>query len=104
MNKNPNLLWFSALILGWLFDFLFWDQTIGVNFAIFAALCVLGGLLLLWQAGQRPSRGVLWRIPPLLFYMSVPFLRTEPMTVALAVAFTILLMGLGAISYSGGRW
>ena len=35
VNKNPNLLWFSALLLGWLFDFLFWGQQIGVNFAIF---------------------------------------------------------------------
>ncbi len=104
LNKNPNLLWFSALILGWLFDFLFWDQTIGVNFAIYTALCVLGGLLLLWRAGQPPARGVLWLIPPLLFFMSVPAIRTEPMTVSLSVLFTILLAGLGAISYLGGRW
>ncbi len=104
MNKNPNLLWFSALILGWLFDFLFWDQSLGLNFAIYSALCVVGGLLLLWRSGQRPRRTVLWLIPPLLFFISVPFVRAEPMTVGLAVLFTILLAGLGAISYLGGRW
>ncbi len=104
MNKNPNLLWFSALILGWLFDFLFWGQSIGVNFAIFMALCVLGGVLLLWRAGQPPSRRVLWLIPPLLFFISVPFVRDEPMTVFLSVLFALLLAALGVISYLGGRW
>src|SRR5512135_577985 len=104
MKKNPNLLWFSALILGWLFDFLFWDQQLGLNFAIYSALCVLGGLILLWRAGQPPARGILWLIPPLLFFMSVPFVREEPMTVSLAVLFTIMLAGIGAISYLGGRW
>ncbi len=104
MNKNPNLLWISALILGWFFDFLFWDQQIGVNFAIFISLCVLGGILLLWRTGQPPARGVLWLIPPLLFFISVPFVRTEPMTVSLSVLFAILLAGLAAISYTGGRW
>jgi hypothetical protein len=34
----------------------------------------------------------------------VPFMRAEPMTVFLGVLFTILLAGLGAISYLGGRW
>src|SRR5512135_3765305 len=104
MKKNPNLLWFSALILGWLFDFLFWDQQMGVNFAVYAALCVLGGLILLWRTGQPPARSILWLIPPLLFFMTVPLIRAEPMSVALSVLFTVLLMGVGAISYLGGRW
>jgi hypothetical protein len=104
MNKNPNLLWFSALILGWLFDLLFWDQQLGANFDVYMVLLVLGGILLLWRAGQPPARGILWLIPPLLFFLGVPLVREEPMTVSLSVLFAILLAGIGAVSYLGGRW
>lgn len=105
MKKNPNLLWISALILGWLFDFLFWGQSLGVNFTIYAAICILGGFgLLILSARQRPARGTLGLVPPLLFFMVVPFVRAEPMTVFLSVLFTVMLAGLIAISYLGGRW
>src|SRR5512135_959140 len=104
MKNNPNVLWISALILGWLFDFLFWGQSLGVNFTIYAALCVIGGLFLLRLSRQPTARGILWLIPPLLFFMAVPFVRTEPMTVFLSVLFTILLAGVASISYLGGRW
>ncbi len=104
MTKNPTLLWLSAIILGWLFDLLFWGQSIGANFAIYTTLCVLGGLLLLWNSGQRPAWSVFWLIPALLLFMAVPLVRAEPMTVFLGVLFTILLAGLAAISYVSGRW
>ncbi len=105
MKKNPNVLWISALILGWLFDFLFWRQALGINFTIYAAICILGGfLLLVLFARQRPARGAIWLVPPLLFFMAVPFVRAEPMTVFLSVLFTVMLAGLIAISYLGGRW
>ncbi len=32
MKKNPNLLWITAIVLGWLFDLLFWKQSFGINF------------------------------------------------------------------------
>ena len=63
MKKNPNLLWIVAILLGGLFDFLFWQQSFGVNFAIFTVCCLLGGFLLLWVSGLRPARGTLWLIP-----------------------------------------
>ncbi len=30
MKKTPNLLWAAAIVLGWLFDFLFWKQSFGI--------------------------------------------------------------------------
>jgi hypothetical protein len=104
MKKNPNLLWITAIVLGGLFDFLFWKQSFGINFAIFAALCLIGGFFLLWINNQRPARGTFWLIPLILFFAAITFARTEPMTVFLGIVFTLFLMGVLANTFLGGRW
>ena len=104
MKKNPNLLWIVAIALGWLFDFLFWKQAPGVNFAIFVMLCLVGGFFLLWRDEKHASRGSLWLIPLILFFAAVTFIRAEPLTIFLAVVFTLFLMAVLAMTYLGGRW
>jgi uncharacterized protein DUF4153 len=104
MKKNPNLLWITAIALGWSFDFLFWEKSPGINFAIFTVLCLIGGFLLLAGDARRPARGTLWLIPLILFFAAVTFVRLEPMTVFLAVVFTLFLMSVLAVTFLGGRW
>ncbi len=104
MKKNPNKLWIVAFALGWLADFLFWKRTPGVNFAIFAALCLLAAFSLLLADGLRPRPATLILILPFIFFAAVTFVRAESMTSFLAVAFTLLIMALIAVSYLGGRW
>jgi hypothetical protein len=106
MKKNPNLLWITAIILGWSFDLLFWPwkEPDGVNFAIFTLLCLIGGFLVLWLEKKRPGRGTLWLIPLILFFAATTFIRLEPLTVFLGVVFTLFLSGILAISFLGGRW
>ena len=104
MKKNPNLLWIVAIVLGWLFDFLFWKKPAGINFAIFTVLCLLGGFFLLWRDEKPASRGALWLIPLILFFDAVTFIRAEPLTVFLAALFTLFLMAVLAMTYLGGRW
>lgn len=104
MRSKPNRLWWSALLLGWAFDFLFWKKAPGVNFTIYVLLCLLTGTLLLRGAGHRPARSI-WS---LMLFILIPalmtFVRLEPMTVFLSVALTLFLMGVVAVSYLGGRW
>src|SRR5918993_2802594 len=57
--KQPNRLWVMVLLLGWIFDFLFWQRAVGINFAIFSTLCLLGGMFLLFAEGHRPARSSL---------------------------------------------
>lgn len=102
--KRPGLLVIVALVLGWIFDFLFWEQTVGVNFPIFLTLCLLGGLYWLISSGLLPSKKSLFLIVPFLFFGVASFLRREPLTVFLAFTFTLLSIGLFATSYLGGRW
>jgi hypothetical protein len=104
MQKRPNLLWISALLLGWIFDFLFWKHAPGISFAIYAVLTLLGGAVLLWLDGVRPAGKTLILIPLILFFAVMTFVRREPMTSFLSHAFTLFLMAGLAVTYRGGRW
>jgi hypothetical protein len=104
MKKNPALLWVVVFALGWLFDFLFWEQTPGVNFALFTTMCVLATFALLLGDGIRARLSTLILFLPFGFFAASTFIRAEPMTVFLAVVFTLLCMTLIAVSYLGGRW
>jgi hypothetical protein len=102
--KRTNILWIVALALGWLFDFLFWKHPQGINFAIYAGLCLGGGFLVLALNGIQPSRKSLLLLVPILFFAIMTFVRLEPVSMFLAYAFTLALMGMLAFTYLGGRW
>jgi len=64
MKKYPFLLSVTVILLGWLFDFLFWEHPLGINFAIYLTLCLLAGLGLLLaitvsgcSPGRQPAAG-----------------------------------------------
>ncbi len=104
MNKHPNRLWITVIALGWLFDFLFWKRAPGINFALFAGLCVLGGLYLLLAEGLRPASKGLLLLLAFLFFAVVTFVRQEPLTLFLAYAIAVISLGLLTSTYRGGRW
>lgn len=104
MKFNSNRLWIVAILLGWVFDFLFWKQDAGLNFALFSTLGLLGGFGLLLTHGLRPARQSLWLLIPFAFFSIVTFLRQEPLTIFLAYTFTLFSIGVLANTYSGGRW
>jgi hypothetical protein len=104
MKRDPRFVLITVLVLGWLLDFLFWKQAPGVNFAIYAALCMLAGFLLLRADGIRAAPRALWLVIPFLFFAVISFLRVEPLTSSLAVLATLFFMALLAITFSGGRW
>lgn len=102
--KRTNILWIVALVLGWFFDFLFWKHSAGINFAIYALMCLGGGFLALALNGIKPSWKSLPLLIPILFFASMTFVRQEPLSIFLAFGFTLGLMGLLACTYLGGRW
>ncbi len=104
MKTKPNKLWIIVFALGWLADFLFWKKNPGINFAIFAGMCLLAAFYLLLEDGLRPRPATLILILPFGFFAATTFIRADPMTVFLAVTFTLLVMTLFAMSYLGGRW
>ncbi len=102
--KRTNILWIAALALGWLFDFLFWKHAPGINFAIYVLLCLAGGFLVLVWNGIRPAWRSLLLLVPILFFAVITFLREEPLSLFLAYVIPLVLLGLLAATYLGGRW
>lgn len=104
MNLSYKRLFALTLPLGWLFDFLFWKKAPGVNFALFAALCVGVGFFVLLAEGYRPARSTLFLLPGLIFFAVMTFIRQEPLTSFVNYLLTLFLMSLLAMTYLGGRW
>lgn len=104
MKTNPNKLWVIVLALGWLFDFLFWKHTPGINFAVFWTACVIAAFYLLLSDKLRPHRSSLILLPLFGFFAVVTFTRAEPMTTFLAYTFTMFTLTILALTYLGGRW
>ena len=102
MKANPNRFWFIILLLGWVFDFLFWKKAPGMNFAIFVALCLGLGLWLLWQGGARPAWKRLLLLAPIGFLAVMSFIRLEPMTTLLNYALTLAFLALRRLT--GAPW
>jgi hypothetical protein len=104
MLKNTNRFWIAVLLLGWAFDFLFWGHEPGISFAIYVALTVATGLLLLNAEGHRPARWSLVLLAPVAFFAVMTFWRTEPMTLFISYVLALLMLAIFAVTYLGGRW
>lgn len=104
MKSNPTRLWWIAIALGWAIDLLFWEHGLGVNFAIYLLLCLIGGLYILYTEGIRPSRNAYWLLAPTAFFLIVTFTRAEPLTSFLAHTLSLFLLSLFAITCTGGLW
>jgi hypothetical protein len=104
MKTNPNKLWLIVLALGWLFDLLFWEQSLGINFAIFWTIALICSFYLLTSDGLRPPHTSLILLPVFIIFAIATFLRAEPMTAFLAYTFTLLTLTIFTITYLGGRW
>jgi hypothetical protein len=104
MKTNPTRFWIIVIVLGWVFDFLFWQKPPGVNFAIFVTLCILTGILLIHAEGLRLSVRTGALLLPIAFLAAMTFIRLEPMTVFLSIAMVLFLMGLFALTFVSGEW
>lgn len=100
----PGILLGIALLLGLSFDYLFWEQLAGVNYAIFLGLCVVGGLIVFTAAGRIPAIGSLLLLIPVVFFGVFAFLRREPLTLFLAYTLSLFSIGVFAVTALGGKW
>lgn len=104
MKTNPNRFLTIVILLGWAADFLFWKKPLGINFAIYAALCLATGMLLLHTDGLRLARRSGLLLLPIAFLGAMTFIRLEPVTVFLSIFMTLFLMGVIALTYLNGEW
>jgi len=104
MNKPSNRFLIVALILGWIFDFLFWDKSLGINFPLFCTLCLVGGFFSLRAMDLYPARKSLYLLFPFAFFAVMTLMRDEPLTSSLTITFTLFSLGVFAVSYLSGQW
>ncbi len=104
MKTNPNRFWLFVILLGWAFDFLFWEKTLGINVFLWTALCLAVGIYFLRTDKLRLARRAGLSLFPLAFFAASVFFRREPMTIFLSVLLIIFLMGVFALTYLGGNW
>jgi hypothetical protein len=93
-----------CLGIAWAWDQLFWEQAFGLNFFLWVTLLVAGGLLFTRQQEEQPDKRALLLLIPIAFFSAMAFVRLEPLTSFLNVVATLLLLGLFAHTYRGGRW
>lgn len=104
MKTNLNRFWIIVILLGWSFDFLFWQKPLGINFALFVTLCLVMGILLLQWDGLRLSRRAGLLLIPVAFLAAMTFIRLEPISVFLSISMVLFLMGVFALTYRNGEW
>jgi hypothetical protein len=102
--KSPGLFIWLPLLVGWLFDYLFWRKMVGISFAIFVTVVVVLGLFLARREGIKPAPWALALLVPIAFFTVMTFVRAEPMTSFLNYLAVVLLLGTFAHSFIGGRW
>ena len=104
MVKNRSTLWYSALIVGWGFDILYWKKPPGISFLIHVIL-LLGLLIFLaLKEDIRPHKSSLILVPIILLFSALGFLREEPFTRTLNHLLSLGFLGLFILSFQGGRW
>lgn len=102
--KYKHLVWIAAILAGLSFDGLFWDKPIGMNFFIFTAVILLGGLIPFWLEKIRIPWGSYLLILPVIFFSAMVFVRAEPFTILISVAITLGTLILLSMNLRHGRW
>ena len=103
-HVRPQYLILVSLVLGWIFDLLFWKKQIGISLLIFTVLIVIAGLWLASRARLTPARNALWLLVPIAFFALVPVFRLEPFTRFTSAVMIFLLLAVFALSFLGGQW
>lgn len=104
MQSKPNRLWLAVIVLGWMFDLLFWKHAPGASFAIYVTLALGAGFLLLALDHVRAAAATLALLAPIGVFALITFNRAEPFTLFIAYLFTLFLMALLVVTFIGGRW
>ena len=104
MVKNRSTLWYTALLVGWGFDLLYWGKTLGISFLIHVLLLLAGLVFLSWKEEKPPVPKSLPLIGVILLFSTLGFIREEPFTRTLNHLLSLGFLGLFLLSFRGGRW
>ena len=104
MVKYLARFWLVAIAVGWGFDLLFWNKPMGVSFAVFVGLCLLGGFILAASERRSPAFSSLLLVPVIVFFAVMSFMRLEPLSLFVDGVLVLFLMAVLAVTFAGGKW
>ena len=92
-----------ALVLGALFDYLFYAKAPGINFPLYVFL-LTAGLWLMARLFKKPiDRHIFWLLFPLLFFSAMVFVRVSLLLTFLNITASLLLLLILAELFSGKK-
>ena len=96
----PRRLLVIAFVLGWLFDWAFYDKSLGLSVLLYAG--ALAGALTYagWVEDIRPKRHTLWLLIPMVAFGVMAFVRANEFLTFLNVCAVLLLLMLYAYYFS----
>ena len=104
MIKHPTRIIWTAVLVASTFDFLFWEKSPGIAFAIFVGIILIAGCYLAWGENQKPARLAGWLLVPIAIFTVGTFVRREPFTTFTNYLLVLILLGVLAHTLRGGRW
>jgi hypothetical protein len=102
--KHPNRILWTAIVVAWTFDLLFWEKSPGISFTLFVLISLGAGIYLAREEEKLPARRSWWLLIPIIVFAAGTFLRREPFTAFTNYLLALVLMGVFAHSFQGGRW
>lgn len=94
----------ASILIGIIFNLLFWEKAPGASFPIFVLLCIFSGYLPIKSTGRKPAKSSWMLIASALVFSMMTFVRMEPFTRFTGFSLTLLSMALLASSYLSARW
>ncbi len=93
-----------SIVIGLIFDLLFWNKNPGISFPLFILLGLAAGFFLLRLEGSSPKKVNYFLLIPIFFFSLLTILRREPLTAFLGFVFTFFSVTLLAVSWCNGLW
>ncbi len=93
-----------ALLIGIVWDVLFWEKAPGVSFPLFIVVCLAGAIFLLRSEGIRPAKSSVFLMVGVVLLAVFTFIRRDPLTNLLSYALTLLFTVILADTYHNGAW
>lgn len=101
-TKLPGRILQVALLLGLIFNLLFFDRAIGISLFLFVLVSVAALFWLGQSKGIRPRGRNLWLLGPLLIVASMVAVRANPFLTFFNIVAVIFLLELVAHFYTAG--
>src|SRR3989338_6304687 len=91
-SQTPLIIVGASLVLGLLFDYLFYDKTLGVSFPLYIGFIIAGLFLIASYSKRYIPKQALWLVAPLGFFSLMVFVRASELLTFLNVIASFSLL------------